>query len=126
MACLRILVVDDDADTANLVRVICEMDGHEARSLTSGAAALETVRTFSPHVGIFDIAMPGMSGLELAAAVRREAQHTHLIALSGWARAEDAARSLAAGFHAHLAKPLSIDELRARLAAIGPAQATAC
>lgn len=121
MSPLRILVVDDNEDTAHIVRVICEIDGHEARVATSGAAALERLEQFDADVGVFDIAMPGMSGLELVAEIeRRRPARMRYVALSGFVHESDRRRSLAAGFEEHLPKPVSIEELRAVLVAQAP------
>jgi CheY-like chemotaxis protein len=83
-----------------------------------GPAALETTRTFKPQVGLLDIGMPGMDGVELASRLRRDLglEDMMLVALTGYARDQDRQRSVDAGFNAHLLKPVDIGALNALLA----------
>jgi len=108
----RVLVVDDNADAAESLADILRMLGHDAEVVHDGASALEKVGAELPEVVLCDIGLPGMNGYELARAVRERGQRgVRLVALSGYARAEDVQRSVEAGFDAHLAKPPDIDEL---------------
>lgn len=88
--------------------------GHEVRIAYDGASALEQARIFSPEIVFLDIGLPGMSGHEVARALR--AEHSDramvLIALSGYGEDEDAERSMASGFDHHILKPVDIDTLQ--------------
>ena len=106
---IKVLAVDDDADTRDLLRVILERSGAEATVLGSGKEALEVVKNRRPDVLICDLAMPQMDGYELVKNVRRlqpEVGWLPVIAFTASVRKEDLARSWEAGFQAHLAKPL--------------------
>ena len=121
---MRILVVDDHADTRALAELALQDAGYEVRQATDGADALDVVRAWNPHVVITDIFMDTMDGVELIRTLRRHAPRTKLIAISaGWgARAtgprafdpggidvlEDAIR---AGADATMLKPLDTREL---------------
>jgi len=114
----RILVVDDHHDSAESLATLLRLLGHEVRVVYDGPAALETARTFKPQVGLLDIGMPGMDGVELARRLRRdpELKDALLVALTGYGRDEDRQRSSEAGFDAHLVKPVDVPALNALLA----------
>ena len=80
-----------------------------------GPSAVDAARRLSPDVAILDIGLPGFDGLEAARRLRAEPalKGILLVALSGWAQPDDRARSLAAGFDHHLAKPVSAQDPRA-------------
>jgi signal transduction histidine kinase/PAS domain-containing protein len=102
----RVLVVDDNADGADALAQIVELLGHVAEVAYDGPSAVEKARARRPDVVLCDIGLPGMSGYEVAEALRTAAADgTRLIALTGYAQPEDVRRATAAGFHAHLAKP---------------------
>ena len=108
-----VLVVDDNEDAADMCTTLLELSGYTVRSAYTPQAALETLREFTPKVAFLDIGLPGMSGYELAQAMRA-APHNYrgyLIALTGYGQASDIAASHAAGFDAHLTKPVSPGEL---------------
>jgi CheY-like chemotaxis protein/two-component sensor histidine kinase len=113
----RVLVVDDNADAAESIAVLLEIEGHEVKAVTDAMQALSCLETFAPHVAIIDIGLPGMNGYELAAGIRsnRTLPKPLLIALTGYGQAEDFDRSRDAGFDHHFVKPA---ELRAIQAAI--------
>jgi len=122
----RILVVDDHHDSGESLATLLRLLGHEVRVAYDGPAALEAARTFNPQVGLLDIGMPGMDGVELARRLRRDLRldGVLLVALTGYGRDEDRQRSAAAGFNAHLVKPVDVAALNALLAqraAPGPA-----
>ena len=104
----RVLVVDDNADAADLLASLMVMRGHDVRTAFNGADALEIVREFHPDVAFLDIGLPGMSGYELAARLRREPalRGLLLVAVTGWGQEEDRRRSKEAGFDHHLTKPV--------------------
>jgi len=113
----RVLVVDDNADAAESIAVLLEMEGHEVKSVTDAMQALACLGSFVPQVAIIDIGLPGMNGYELAAGIRADRIQPKplLIALTGYGQAEDFDRSRDAGFDHHFVKPA---ELRAIQAAI--------
>jgi signal transduction histidine kinase/CheY-like chemotaxis protein len=115
----RILVADDNVDAAESLSMMLEFLGHDTRAAHDGEQALEMARAFRPDVMVIDIAMPKLSGHELARRVRAEpwGRDVLLIAASGWSRDESKQDSLAAGFDHHLVKPIEIGALERLLAA---------
>jgi signal transduction histidine kinase/CheY-like chemotaxis protein len=109
----RILIADDNADAAESLVLMLGMAGHETRMARDGDEALAIAREFQPDTLVLDIAMPGLSGHELARRIRAEAwgRTVLLIAASGWGQAADKERSKAAGFDHHLVKPVAFDAL---------------
>ncbi|MFO1431875.1 MAG: ATP-binding protein [Candidatus Competibacteraceae bacterium] len=116
----RILVVDDNVDVAESMAVLLELEGHQVRTVYTAHAALEAARTFRPDVVLLDIGLPGMDGYEVARRLRASpaTRHVLLIALTGYGREEDRARSKAAGFDRHLVKPVEPEALNALIAAL--------
>jgi CheY-like chemotaxis protein len=114
MAMPRVLIVDDNRDAAETLTVLAQMWGHEACFASDGDGGLAEAAAFAPHVAVLDVAMPGMSGLELARRLRAEPSRRGLVlvALSGHARPEDLAAVSQAGFDHFLAKPCDPLELR--------------
>jgi PAS domain S-box-containing protein len=104
----RILVVDDNADSAESLALMLHLQGHETRSARDGEQALEIATSFRPHAVLLDIGMPGLNGYEVARRLRaiHLGQPLTLIAVTGWGQAEDRKRALAAGFDHHLVKPV--------------------
>jgi signal transduction histidine kinase len=117
----RILIADDNVDAAESLAMVLELLGHETRTAHDGAQALETARAFHPDAMVVDIAMPKLSGHELARHVRAEpwGRDVLLIASSGWGQDESKRDSLAAGFDHHLVKPVEIGTLE-RLLQVAP------
>jgi PAS domain S-box-containing protein len=115
----KILVVDDNQQSADSMALLLQTDGHQVRAAYDGPNALATAQEFSPDVALLDVGMPGMDGHELARLLRQLAQDRPLtlIAMTGWGREEDRQRSLAAGFDAHLVKPVKIRTITSFLAA---------
>jgi CheY-like chemotaxis protein len=112
----RILVVEDNADVREMLQAALSIEGHDVRAVADGAAALAAVTALQPDVAIIDIGLPGMDGYELASQLRaRFDGDLRLIALSGYGLAEDLRRSFAAGFEAHLVKPIDFARLAALL-----------
>jgi CheY-like chemotaxis protein len=109
----RILVADDNRDSADTMGMLLQLSGHEVHLAHSGRDALETAKRVRPDVGIFDIGMPDLSGYELAERIRHEAWGAGmtLIAVTGWGQDTDRRRALAAGFDHHLTKPIEPDQL---------------
>jgi signal transduction histidine kinase/ActR/RegA family two-component response regulator len=118
---VRVLVVEDNPDIADSLRMLLEVLGHRVRTVGDGVAALEAARANVPDVMLVDIGLPGIDGYEVARRVRRDPdlEQTVLIALTGYGREEDRARALAAGFDYHLVKPLSPDALNGLVTWLG-------
>jgi len=114
-AARRILIVDDNTDAADSLAMILNMDGHQAEPVYDGRAALERVRSFAPEIILLDIGLPGMDGYEVARRLRAGGSCAQLVALTGYGRLEDVERTKAAGFDAHLVKPVDVQLLLRRL-----------
>jgi CheY-like chemotaxis protein len=115
---LRILLIDDNVDTLESLQILLQALGHEAVVARTPAEALAQAASFSADVAVVDIGLPGMSGYELAPELRRVARAPlRLVAFTGYASEEDAARARAAGFDAHLVKPVDVDRLLSALVA---------
>ena len=115
---LRIVVAEDNADSAETLRLLLEIDGHEVHVVHTGLAAVDEVRRQQPDALVCDIGLPGLSGYGVARTLRHDAafRHTRFIALTGYGSAEDRDKALAAGFDVHLAKPVDPVELNRELA----------
>ena len=107
----RLLVVDDNEDAANLLGEIARMRGHEVTIVHDPNQALDVVGAFQPEVAVLDIGLPGMDGYELARRLRLSVPTCRLIALTGYGQSKDRERALAAGFAAHLVKPVRVNDL---------------
>jgi PAS domain S-box-containing protein len=104
---LRILVVDDNRDTANMEAMLLKNLGHEVATAFDGLEALEAARTFSPDVVLLDIGLPELDGYGVAKRLREEGMDSLvLVAVSGYGRLDDVQRSRDAGFNHHLVKPV--------------------
>ncbi|MBB6132658.1 DNA-binding response OmpR family regulator [Massilia aurea] len=108
----RILVVDDNQDAAELLQMILEIEGYRVRVAFDGASGLRQAADFRPHVTCSDLNMPGLSGFELALAIRKSdhSSGTHLIAMTGLDTQENFSMMMASGFDVHFCKPFSLDE----------------
>jgi signal transduction histidine kinase/ActR/RegA family two-component response regulator len=119
---LRILVVDDSADGRTLTSLVLTQAGASVKAVASVREALQILEVERPDALVSDIGLSDEDGYELIRQIRlHEAEHGGLlpaVALTGYARAEDRARSLAAGFQAHIAKPVEPVELTAAIATI--------
>jgi signal transduction histidine kinase/ActR/RegA family two-component response regulator len=112
---LEILVVDDDRDTRDLIARILGDGGAEVHRAASGEEAISLLDDVRPDVLISDIGMPGMDGYTFIRALRERTAEWErplpAIALTAFARSEDRARALLAGYHSHVAKPVDSSEL---------------
>jgi two-component system CheB/CheR fusion protein len=117
----RVLVVEDNPDTAESLTMFLEGLGHHVRAVYDGVAALDAARTSPPDVMLVDIGLPGMDGYEFARRVRRDPDldRVILVALTGYGREEDKQRAMAAGFDYHLVKPVSADALHGLVSRLG-------
>jgi CheY-like chemotaxis protein len=112
----QILVVDDNRDAADTMRLLLEALGYTAEVLYDGDSVLSKLKAARPELVLLDIGLPGISGLELAARIKAEIPDPPpLVALTGYGQDRDRAASLRAGFQEHLVKPVSLDELTALL-----------
>jgi len=112
----RVLIVDDNDDAAHSLALLLEIEGHRTLTVNSGEGALAEAPAFAPQLVLLDIGLPDISGYDVAQRLRAAMPHVRLIAVSGYGQASDRARSAAAGFDAHLVKPLELDALKAALA----------
>jgi PAS domain S-box-containing protein len=114
----RVLVVDDNADAANTLAMLLNLDGHEVRAVYSARTAFDEVQGFEPDVVLLDIGLPEMDGYEVARRIREQPALSglRLVALTGYGQAEDKQRTQAAGFDDHLVKPVEMKALQETLA----------
>jgi PAS domain S-box-containing protein len=110
----RILIADDNRDSADTLATMLQMVGHDVRVCYDGVNALTQAELFRPEVMLLDIGMPVLNGLELATRIRERPWGTQmrLIALTGWGQPEDLRRSQQAGFNHHLVKPVELSRLQ--------------
>ncbi|MBB3223618.1 response regulator [Pseudoduganella umbonata] len=109
----RILVVDDNVDSAEIVAALLQFTGHEVHMAHDGASAIEAALRLRPDVVFLDIGLPDMSGVDVAATLRTypELEKTVLIALTGYGQDKDRMGAMAAGFNHHLTKPVNMETL---------------
>jgi len=109
--------VEDNPDAAESLAELLGLWGCDICVAGSAEQALQQVSEFRPDLALLDIGLPGLDGYELATRLRvmDEIQPVHLVALTGYGREEDRQRALAAGFDAHLRKPLEVEVLEALL-----------
>jgi PAS domain S-box-containing protein len=114
----RILVVDDNQDSATSLAMILGLIGHETRTAHDGVEAIEVADEFQPHAVLLDIGMPKLNGYEAARRMRQKewGRQVLLVALTGWGQETDRLRSSDAGFDAHLIKPVDAAEIQRLLA----------
>jgi PAS domain S-box-containing protein len=114
---LRVLLVEDNVDSAEMMAFTLRLGGHEVRTAHDGLSALEVACAFRPQVVLCDIGMPGIDGHEVATRLRAqpEFKQTRIIALSGYGQEEDRRRSKEVGFDYHLTKPVEPEALEALL-----------
>jgi PAS domain S-box-containing protein len=118
----RILIVEDNADARELLRVMLSRQGHEVHEAADGETAIAKAPEVCPHIAIIDIGLPGIDGYAVAARLRAmmdDATRTRLIALTGYGTEQDRRRSAQAGFDAHLTKPVEPQRLAELLKALG-------
>lgn len=109
---LDIVIVDDSEDNVELLAELLRVNGHTVRTALDGVQALRLFEERVPEVALLDLGLPGMSGYELAAAVReRFGDEVMLCALTGFSGAEVERRIQAAGFDRLMSKPLAADTL---------------
>jgi PAS domain S-box-containing protein len=111
---LRVLVVDDNRDAAEVLAMLLESIGVNAQAVNGGPAALAAIPNYQPNVILMDIGMPGMDGHEVARRIRSQPQFNgiKLVALTGWGQEKDRRDSSKAGFDHHLTKPVDFKVLK--------------
>ena len=109
----RILVVDDNRDSADSLVLLLKITGNETHTAYDGLAAIEAAATFHPDVILLDIGLPKLNGYEVARRIREQpwGKDMVLVAVTGWGQEEDREKSTAAGFNGHLVKPVDLDAL---------------
>jgi CheY-like chemotaxis protein len=113
----RMLIVDDNEDSAGSMAILQRRRGHETRTAFTGPGAVAVATEFAPEVVLLDIGLPGMDGFEVARRLRAmpALAGAFLVAMSGYGSDEDRAEARDAGFDEYLIKPLNLDLLRERL-----------
>ncbi|GKT25643.1 ATP-binding protein [Acidovorax sp. SUPP3334] len=114
----RVLVVEDNPDGLLTLVELVKMEGHAVMGAASGPEALRIASDWKPDLVLLDLGMPSMDGYEVAARLRGDpaTAGTRIVALSGWGTRQDRARTAAAGFDAHLTKPVEPQDLLDRIA----------
>lgn len=104
----RVLIVEDNVDSADTMQMLLQIAGYEARAAYDGNAAIALAREFEPHAVLLDIGLPRKDGCEVARELRAlpETKSALLVALTGFDHEEDRRRAAAAGFDAYQVKPV--------------------
>jgi PAS domain S-box-containing protein len=115
---VRVLILDDNVDAATSLSYVLALAGYHTAVAHDGKRALEIAETLRPSIALLDIGLPGMSGHDVARRLRAApwAGDLRLIAVTGWGRESDRAKSLEAGFEAHLTKPIDPEMLLRQIA----------
>ncbi len=116
----RVLVVDDNRDSADSLAMLLQLAAHESRVAYDGHEALAEAERFLPQLVLLDLGLPGISGFEVCRRIRAQpwGKRMHIVALSGWGQEEDRRKSRAAGFDEHLVKPIERASLLGLLASV--------
>jgi signal transduction histidine kinase len=120
----KVVLVEDNSDARQLLSRLLGCSGHRVEEAGDGPSGVDAIRRARPDLALIDIGLPGFDGYQVAAQVRAdpECRHVRLIAMTGYGQPEDCRRALAAGFDAHLVKPVRADELT-RVLELQPASA---
>ena len=113
----RVLIIEDNDDAREMLKSLLELDGHHVFTARTGVEGVAVFRDCNPDLALVDIGLPEMDGYQVARAIRSDARGraVYLAALTGYAQPKDRVLSREAGFDAHLAKPLDVDQLDALL-----------
>lgn len=116
----KVIVVDDNPDIAKVMAMLLRLKGHEVETAESGPEAIDLALSTRPDVIFCDVGLPGMSGHEVARALRAEPSMagTVLVAVTGWGQDEDKAASREAGFDHHLTKPVELAAMESVLSGL--------
>ena len=117
---LRVLVVDDNEDAAEMLGMLLNQTGNDALAVYDGPSSLKAALDYRPNAVLLDIGLPGMDGFEVARNIRKQAIFTNvvLIAMTGYGQDSDRRRSQEAGFDHHMVKPLDFKKLQKILATV--------
>ena len=109
----RVLVADDNPDTADVLSMLIREMGHDTHTAYNGREAVETAERVHADAAILDIGMPEMNGFDVARSIRAQSwgKEMILVALTGWGQDEDKRQAAAAGFDHHLTKPAGYEDL---------------
>ena len=123
----RVLVIDDNEDTASSLALLLQMRGYETRMAFDGVSALEVADTYRPDIMLLDIGLPRLDGYEVCKRVRAQpwGRDITIVAVTGWGNAEQKLRAKEAGFDDHMTKPVDLSALRVMLARLRTAGAAA-
>ncbi len=110
---LRVLIVDDNRDSADSLAMVLQMMGHETRTAYDGMDGVAAAKDLQPDVILMDIGLPKLNGYEACRRIRELpwAKHTTIVAITGWGQDADRRRSQEAGFNRHVVKPIDPDSL---------------
>jgi CheY-like chemotaxis protein len=124
-AARRVLVVDDNPDSATSMADLLSLSGHQTHTAHDGLEAVAAAEQFRPDLVLLDIGLPKLNGFDAARRIRQQpwGQDMMLVALTGWGQDEDRRKSKEAGFDAHLVKPAKPDALLSLLASVPAAAA---
>lgn len=113
LSSLRVMVVDDNRDAADLIAEFLHMCGHETLPIYGGAEAIQAADVFQPDVMLLDLGMPEITGFDVVSTLRRvpRFKHTRMIALTAWGDARTRERTQVIGFDHHMVKPASLDDI---------------
>jgi CheY-like chemotaxis protein len=109
----RVFLVDDNADAAQSLAMLLQMQGQDVQAVYSARDALSRIGAFNPDVVLLDIGLPEIDGYELIRRLKEmpDLRGARFVALTGYGQPADKERALRAGFHLHLVKPVSYEEL---------------
>jgi CheY-like chemotaxis protein len=108
----RVLVIEDNDDSRDMLRQLLEHAGHEVHDVRDGPQGVDAALRLEPDVALIDVGLPELDGYEVARRIRAGTRRDMLlVALTGYGLAEDRERALAAGFDLHLVKPIDFDKL---------------
>jgi CheY-like chemotaxis protein len=116
----RILIIEDNDDTRQMLSAALMLSGHEVREARDGASGLAAAAAAHPDVALIDIGLPDIDGYEVARRLRANLTNKRipLIALSGYGRPADLKRALEAGFDSHLTKPVAVEQVHSVIMAL--------
>ena len=115
----RVLVVDDNADSAEATALLLTLKGHVVKTAHDGEEALAAAEGFQPEAIVLDLGMPKLDGFEVCRRIRQRpwGMGVLMVAQTGWGQPQDRARAMEAGFDAHMTKPIDPDALQELLIA---------
>ena len=117
----RVLIIDDNMDSADAIAMLLQLEGHQVRTAADGPTGIAAAADFRPDVVLCDIGLPGMNGYEVAERMRKmNGWSLTMIAVMGYGRPEDMQRSFKSGFAHHLVKPIDPNKLNKILLGIVP------